>query len=64
MSSKSKGFPVPVQFKDEKKYSDVVDIFASHEATFETIFRADLERETCFPADFNFPSGGDQLTRV
>ena len=69
MSSKSDVFPLPIQFKDEKKYSDVVDILASHEATFETIFRAasdieGLERETCIPADFHCPSGGDQLTRV
>ena len=33
MSSKSEGFPLPIQFKGEKKYADVVDILASHEAT-------------------------------
>ena len=69
MSLKSEVFPLPIQFKDEKKYSDVVDILASHEATFETIFKAArddevIDRETCIPADFNCPSGGDQLTRV
>ena len=69
MSLKSEVFPLPIQFKDEKKYSDIVDILASHEATFETIFKAAcddevIDRETCIPADFNCPSGGDQLTRV
>ena len=47
----------------------MVDILASHETTFETIFKAatDIEgpeQETYIPADFNCPSGGDQLTRV
>ena len=47
----------------------MVDILASHEATFETIFKAATdnegpEQETYIPADFNCPSGGDQLTRV
>ena len=69
MGSKSEVFPLPIQFKDEKKYADVVDILASHEATFETIFKAATdnegpEQETYIPADFNCPSGGDQLTRV
>ena len=69
MSSKSEVFPLPIQFKDEKKYADVLDILASHEATFETIFKAATdnegpEQETYIPADFNCPSGGDQLTRV
>ena len=32
---------------------------ASHEATFEI-----LNNKTCIPADFNCPSGGDQLTIV
>ena len=69
MSSKSEVFPLPIQFKDEKKYADVVDILASHEATFEKICKAATdnegpEQETYIPADFNCPSGGDQLTRV
>ena len=33
MSSKSEVFPLLIQFKDEKKCADVVDILASHEAT-------------------------------
>ena len=58
MSSKSEVFPLPIQFKDEKKYADVVDILASHEATFETIFKATTdnegpEQETYIPADFS-----------
>lgn len=62
MSSKSEVFPLPIQFKDEKKYSDVVDILANHEATFEGIFKAanaqdGSERESYIPADFNCPSG-------
>ena len=53
----------------KKKYADVLDILASHEATFETIFKAATdnegpEQETYIPADFSCPSGGDQLTRV
>ena len=47
----------------------MLEILGSHETTFDTFFRAAseneaLERETCIPANFNCPSGGDQLTRV
>ena len=69
MNTRSDVFPLPVQFKDEKRYADVVDILASHEDTFETILKAASgnegpERETYIPADFICPPGGDQLTRV
>lgn len=62
MSTKSEVFPLPIQFKDEKKYSDVVDILASHEETFEKIFRAanddnDSDRGSNIPVDFSCPSG-------
>lgn len=69
MSLKSDVLPLPIQFKDDKKYSDVVDILASYEATFQTIFKTacddeGLDRETYIPVYFNCPSGGDQLKRL
>lgn len=62
MSSKSEVFPLPIQFKDEKKYSDVVDFLGNLEATFESIFKAASdqegpERDSHIPADFKCPSG-------
>ena len=57
MSSKSEAFPLPIQFKDEKKYSDVVDILANLETTFENIFREASDQAQGIPADFKCPSG-------
>ena len=50
-----------------KKICSCGSHLASHEATFEIIFKAATdnegpEQETCIPADFNCSSGGDQLT--
>ena len=52
MSSKSEVFPLPIQFKDEKKYSDVVDILANLEATFENIFKEATDQAQGIPPDF------------
>ena len=57
MSQKSEVFPLPIQFKDDKKYTDVVDILANLEAIFEYTFKADnpqegTERDCCI--DFFF----------
>ena len=58
MSSKSEVFPLPIQFKDEKKYSDVVDILTNLEATFENIFREASDQAQGIPADFKCPGRG------
>ena len=50
-------FPLPIQFKDEKKYSDVVDILANLEDTFENIFKEASDQAHGIPADFICPSG-------
>lgn len=57
MSSKSEVFPLPIQFKDEKKYSDVVDILANLEDTFENIFKEASDQAHGILADFKCPSG-------
>lgn len=59
MSSKSEVFPLPIQlnFKDEKKYSDVVDILANLETTFENIFKEATDQAQGIAADFKCPSG-------
>lgn len=59
MSSKSEVFPLPIQLnlKDEKKYSDVVDILANLETTFENIFKEATDQAQGIAADFKCPSG-------
>lgn len=55
-STKSEVFPLPMQFKDEKKYADVVDILACLEATFEDIFQAANEGGVAREALFQLTS--------
>ena len=68
MSRKSKLFPLPMHFKDERKLAEMVDILCELEEVFEGCWEksdmSDKRNGTHIPDQFVCPFSGDQLTRV